>query len=465
MAQSTVTKKSHSRAEEGPFAFRDGPVALAALLVWGLIGCSPAESVDERPPNLILISLDTVRWDHMSLHGYERETTPFLTELANESIVFDNAYSVASWTLTSHMTMLTGLNPGQHGVVEGDLALSPELPLLAETLKELGYETFGFHYPGWTDPEHGFGRGFDIYAEHQDAVEAGEHIRAALAERNPNRPFFLFIHLFDAHSALRDSYYTPPPAWNASFSAGASERLSGLDWKQLKKENGDLSPQQLEDAIALYDAGILFVDSALRDWVGEWRAEGLLADTLLAITADHGEGLQTRPNSFWGHGGVFQEGLRVPLVLRFPDGWRAGERVTEIVGHVDLVPTVLDFVGLPHDPRMPGYSLRRGRPVDSVILADAKYGKSLTSVYVQWPWKLLVRENTSADCAYDLEADASEVAPVRGAELDRLKASIRSAWDAEQAGREPVEAAPIQAVEKTQEQVRELEELGYAGDD
>src|SRR5262245_55049055 len=171
--------------------------ALAWLAALALAGCSHGPPAR---PSLILVSIDTLRADHLGLYGYARDTSPFLDRFAKRALVYEHAFTPAAWTLVAHMTMLTGLYPEQHGVLAGKLALAPDVPLLAERLKKAGYQTLGLYQPTWVHPRHGFGRGFDVFRPHDDAAQAGEHLFEELAKLDPARPFFLFVHLFDVHN-------------------------------------------------------------------------------------------------------------------------------------------------------------------------------------------------------------------------------------------------------------------------
>ena len=226
-------------------------LAAAALL---LAACSKDLPPYEGPAeSVILISLDTLRRDHVGFHGYERETTPHLDALAEEGIVFDRCYTTMSWTLIAHMSLLTGMYPSQHKVWAREAALPLTIPTLAERFADLGYHTMGFHYPGWLDPRYGYERGFDVYRPHQTAEEAEKHMLAAMKSRPKDRPFFLFVHLFDAHNApLRQSrsLYTPPAPFDETFLPGAFERLEGLDFYQLWSANKvEVTPEQHEAII------------------------------------------------------------------------------------------------------------------------------------------------------------------------------------------------------------------------
>ncbi len=437
-------------------------VALLALFAV-LAGCGSGS--DERPPNVILISLDTLRADHMSLYGYERETTPYLERLAQESLVFDRAHSVAPWTLISHVTMLTGLYPEQHGVVSKEVALSPRIPFLAQRLHDYGYQTIGLYKPGWIGVRYGHDRGFDVFLDHERAPLAEEHLDASLAELEPGSPYFLFLHLFDAHKdaipKASSLLYRAPKPFDTLFIPDAKQRLEGVDFREVVPGRVSLTPEQLEAMIALYDGKIRYVDTMLEKWIEGWRADGLLEDTLIVITADHGENLGERRDDLNGHGKLFEEGLHIPMIVRFPDGYRAGERDSALVSLVDVVPTVIDAVGLDPDPRLPGFSLRDGAPAERTVGAHKQ-----TTARIRWPWKLTWSRGERY--LVNLEEDPLEEQRILPDDplFQRIAPELEAAFDALLAAEPGFDAAPIPAIEEQSEALKEeLDALGYAGEE
>lgn len=322
-----------------------GPLVGASALL-GLAACAGEDASPD--PLVVLVSIDTARADHTSLYGYERDTTPFLAELAQDALVFEEAYSPASWTLTAHATMLSGLQPDEHGIVEEELAFSPELPLLAEVLSERGVATAGFYYPSWVHPRFGMDRGFDLFVKHRDAAHARENLNAWLDAGGGEGPTFAFIHLFDVHSAEfradQPLLYAPPPEYRGLFDPEAAAQFELRDpqafWNNIKQP----TPRQTEALVALYDAGLRYIDDWLRDLSVEFADRGYGERLTWLVTSDHGEALGDRL-ILADHGGMRPEGLRVPLLVR-PAGGVAAGRPTALASLADLAPTIAGLFGL-----------------------------------------------------------------------------------------------------------------------
>lgn len=421
-------------------------------------------------PDIILISIDTLRRDHVGLYGYERDTTPNLDTLAEECVVFEEACATAAWTLSSHMTMLTGLYPGQHEVNSAKSALHESFPTLTQRLKERGYHTIGLYRPGWLDPRYGFDRGFDTYVSHRLAHEAEANLREALTKREPDKPLFLFIHIFDVHCEdlkhTEGTMYAPPAPYDELFTTNAEETLAGLDmfrlWCEPKGKDTlkIITEEQRDTLIGLYDGGIRYVDDEIAGWIEELREKGLFDDAMFIVTADHGEGLAQRYARWGGHGDLHEEGLAVPLLIRFPGARWAGKRVPQRVSHVDLLPTVLDWLGS-YDPRLPGVSLLEevdgGRTVIAQMGGEAVY---------EGRWKLIGNSQGNDDLLFDLEKDPLELNPIVvkdetpeeravRARLQTALRELRESWfEPGSAKAKEAESAATRA---------ELEKLGYAG--
>lgn len=395
-----------------------GSVALmlGALPVAALVSCGGEAKLP--PPDIILISLDTLRQDRCSFHGYGRETTPFLAELGKDSLVFNRAYSTAPWTLISHATMLTGMYPAQHRVWERTAAISPSIPTLAERMSDHGMETRGVYFPGWLDPRFGFDRGFDEYREAKNADEA----KAALDVMTDGfdaADYFLFVHLFDIHSdSLQQPgsvIYEVPEPYDSLFVTDARKKLEGIDADQaFNLAAVGFTPEMVDAVGALYDGGIRYVDDKLAAWFAEWEEDGMLENAIIIITSDHGEGLALRQHHFGGHGLFFEEGLKVPMIVHATEGARAwlkqergltdadlvGRR-DDLVSHVDILPTVLDVLDLPSTMPYEGRSLYRQIPKDRIVHAQRAGGNAAYRGYTKATFDSEGRVLTAVDLAED----------------------------------------------------------------
>ena len=369
---------------------------VSVALGLALVGCSPKDTEGAAQPNLLLVSIDCLRADHVSCYGYGRKTTPTLDQLAEGGVRFERTISSSSWTLPAHLSMLTGLPVSAHGVDDDRLysrrdnqGAPIEVPLrgvfVSEVLQSAGYATAGFFTWKYLEDQFGFGPGFDVWerlghtfyshpevapqwerlqaagdvegmkslaAEHPDLFDAArpsapETVDRALAwlgeheDTQDDQPFFLFVHLFDAH----DPYHPPEPHYSL-FGEGYTGPIDGHNVTSPDSPvRGDMDPADLKRLVSLYDGAIHFVDSELARLFEGLRARGLEENTLVVVTADHGE-------EFFEHGNkthrrqLHMESIAVPLILSWPGGLPAGQVVKETTGLVDLVPTLLAAAGV-----------------------------------------------------------------------------------------------------------------------
>ena len=426
-----------------------------STLVLLLTGTACSRAAAPERPSIILVSIDTLRADHVGLYGYSRPTTPFLDRWSQGGIVFERAFTTAAWTLVAHMTMLTGLFPDQHGVYKKNKALSPEIPLLAERLRAAGYRTHALFLDGWISARHGFDRGFDTFVKHADLAEADRHLRTLLPKLESEQPFFLFVHLFDVHCGdlSKDELpYQEPEPYQDQFVENRAPLPPGPFGKYWEQPS-PLSPEQLAHLTALYDGGIRHVDERLENWFGELERRGLSRGALMIVTADHGEALgeHGRLNQ---HGDSWQSALHVPLIVRAPDGAGAGKRIETPVHLGDIVPTALAAAGVARDAHLPGTSLLGPIPPARVIA-----GIKLPEAFVlKWPEKIVLEHTLSGRNyrATDLEQDPDERSP-RAGEPTRFDA-LRS-----EALGTMVFPQPLQA-EMSDTDRAKLDALGYGGD-
>jgi arylsulfatase A-like enzyme/Flp pilus assembly protein TadD len=317
-----------------PFSFMRRACMLSLFL---LLPALTAAATD--PPNIVLITLDTVRADRMGFLGSKLGLTPQLDALASEGVVFEHAYSQAPITPVSHATILTGTFPQYHGIRNFGDRLPPGVPFLPEILHAQGYHTGAFVGSIILDPKNGFAsgfeRGFDVYNAGFHRQKTGERREASMQRRGEvtlgyalewlgqqqGGPFFLWFHLWDAHDP-----YNPPEPFRSRF------------------------PK------APYNGGIAYVDATVGKLFDYLRKQGLYDNTLIAVAADHGE-------SLGDHGELthsiflYDATIHVPMLLKFPGNRFVGQRVSSAASLVDLAPTVLEALGQTPPPAMQGRSL------------------------------------------------------------------------------------------------------------
>jgi arylsulfatase A-like enzyme len=340
---------------------RWGAVALRGL---GVLLLALASACD-RPaapdqPSFLVVSLDTTRASQMGLYGHTRRTTPQIDAVADRGLVFDRAFTLAPNTLEAHASLFTGLLPSAHDVHdrgEGQ-AIPPDARTLAEDFLAAGYQTAGFAAHGdWLTERFGMDRGFERFSSsYRPARDVLAEASTFLRERDPARPFFLFVHLFDAHSDWASRAYDAPFPFAGRFTEGAGgpardPASGGLTGSQFLKAIGagdvSVTPEQLESLRAEYDEGLAALDSQLGSFLHGARAS--LDQAYVVLTADHGEAFLEHGEML--HGTLHDEVMRVPLVMLPPQGRVHGlgapRRVEEPVSLVDLRATLLGLAGLP----------------------------------------------------------------------------------------------------------------------
>lgn len=318
-------------------------------MIWLALACTrPALPPGGAQPDVILLSVDTLRADHVGAYGYARDTTPFLDQLAAEGTRFAHARSPSPWTLPSHVTLLSGQLPHRHGVIEDDRQIPGDLALLTQAYADAGYATCGAVATLFVGARFGFDRGFDGFEDFgvtkksnlkatvdaQDVVDAGlDCVRA-----HPEQPVFVFLHVYDAHYP-----YAAPGAFETLFDrAGTRDDATYRNYRFHRKN--PLSDDQMAHQIAQYDEEIRYVDSELERLVTAFRSAD--RPPWVVVTADHGEEFGERGS--WGHAHtLYAEQLRVPLVVNGP-GVQA-QVIDDVVGLHDVAPTLAGIIGVPWD--------------------------------------------------------------------------------------------------------------------
>lgn len=326
----------------------------AALLALALaaFGCGSTNE-DPARPNLVLITLDTTRADHLSTYGYFRETSPFLDELARESLVFERLIVPMETTLPTHMSILTGTHPLEHGVLANStqggarFVPSPLLQSFATLSQQAGYATGGFVSAVPLRSGSGAEIGFDVYSQPEGKSRPGnETADPAIAwlRKRGSQPFFLWVHFYDAHYP-----FEAPQGFAGSFSTD-----DALEAYIAERQIPDTAPRPLvnevdvaRDVINRYDAEILFADSQLGRILDALRAREDWDNTAVVVAGDHGEGLCQ--HGLAAHGSTWDEQLRAPLVIRVPG--EAPRHIDTPLSSMDVLPILMNLVSPPRPSR------------------------------------------------------------------------------------------------------------------
>lgn len=412
---------------------------------------------------VILVSIDTLRRDHVGIYGHPKATSPAIDELGRQGLVVDDAVSVSSWTLPAHVSMVTSLEPSAHGAIDLDHAFNRRAPTLAVMFHQAGWLTQAVTSHLYVSSKFGFDEGFDRfdYAFDRKADEVADRAISFLDHVGP-RPFFLFLHFYDVHLD-----YTPPEdtlrimepvPYTGGISGTRASLFAHLD-------RATLDPRDLAHVLALYDAEIRHVDDELRRVFAHLRDLGLAGTTLVAVTADHGEEFLDHGN--WEHRAtLYEELIRVPLVFNGP-GIAAGQRLAAQASLLDVAPTILDWARLPPLPAARGQSLLRPLPAGRETYGETEFGAGSTRKRFlrggAASWKTVlsfkVRDGTPAgEEWFDLAQDPRELrsTPPPKAAADVLRARLVKRW--QDAVRQGQGAVPV---DLSSEQIEQLRALGY----
>lgn len=407
----------------------------------------------------------------MSAYGYATPTTPFLSELAEQSLLFETTYATAPWTAPSMASIFTGLAPATHGVLHGELQkgrawnhdrLAEEFETLPEALQRGGYRTFGVTTNAHASAATGFAQGFDqlLEASWEDASKANRLALGFKKELEGQTPFFLWVHYFDPHAP-----YHSDPLWLAAHAP------AGVDWRRFdglpmpdiwgaRSELRESSGAKLKGLIALYDAEIARTDRALREL---FEALEIDSSTFVLVTSDHGEGFFDHGHI--GHGAsLFEDQVRVPLMIRPAGAAVAPERIATPVSIVDVYPTLLQAAGLEPENPVHGIDLLattppgggEGRPL---VFGNRRRGRLSEGLRLD-RWKYHRGADAAQELLFDLAADPGErknLARQAPEILARMR-ETRARWDQQW----PEFDAPRNASRVSPDQARQLRALGYA---
>jgi arylsulfatase A-like enzyme len=413
---------------------------------------TPAATAPVVPrTNVVLITIDTLRADHLGAYGYRRPTSPRLDAFARRAVVFDQAYTYWPKTRGSFVAMMSGRRDSQSGYGKSHPLLLDFNPTLAEVLKGAGYRTAAVVDNPNVAAQHGYARGFDRYREtwlkeenlptEIDRTRAitGDGI-AFLEQAGPDQPFFLWLHYVNPHAP-----YTPPAPYDTAFltdgAADRGPRLRTVDGfvGGIRKEWAVPGRDRLGYYVAQYDGEIAAVDQEVGKVLDALDRSPHAARTLVVVTSDHGESLGEH-DYYFDHGQDLHDPcLRIPLLVAEP-GVGGGTRSSELASTLDLVPTVLDAVKVSYPPDLAGTSLLpalRGRALDRDRLF-ARNDRNLSAGFdARWKAVATPRESAFAYALFDRQADPGETRDVSKTKPDDLRAARRELelfvqrWDSE----------------------------------
>jgi len=336
----------------------------AAFAVFGNPRIVPADqAMISKPPNAILICMDTLRGDHLSCCGYPFPVSPSIDRLAEESLLFENAISTSSWTLPSHLAFLSGIPLGQHDLPYKHRKMRPGQTTVAGYLKNLGYYTSAYVGGGYVGAEFGMDQGFDYFDENSLDVSRGfPRVEKWLETRESEEPFFLFFHFFDVHTPYGDKAADPRRFFDQCGCACDENLVKEIQSGAYTNEGAcgrfrvDISNRARHHMIHLYDADIAHADEYMQRLFDLLQRLELYDTTTIIITSDHGEEFGEHGN--WQHSkNLYREVVRVPMILKPPKGAYPIGRISTPVSTLDIAPTLAELAGAPPDPAWQGSSL------------------------------------------------------------------------------------------------------------
>lgn len=367
-----------------------GIVALVAMFVY-------TSNIRSEKPNILVIQIDTVRADHLGVYGYDKETSPFLDSLFRRGTVFTNAFAPAYLTFQTDAAIMSGLYLSQNGVRTWTTPVRDDVPLVQEIFKLHGYETHAFVWTGLRE-YFGLTRGYDTYTRaplKDNFASSSPKVLETL--KGATKPAFITWTIYDVHVPMlpADPQFVTEPYdgpfatvrafdWTGQSTSTIRYR-EGNTWRTYEKT--EASRRYVE---AQYDSGIRRVDDGLKAFFAEAKKQGLLKNTIVVITAEHGEELGER--GFYFHRDIYNTGVHVPLVIILPHGW--GRVVDTPVTLIDLAPTLTELAGIPRFEAGEGVSLvpalsGEHLPERTIYIEREPFNEFAV---VEWPYKLIVRD-------------------------------------------------------------------------
>jgi arylsulfatase A-like enzyme len=384
-------------------------------------------------PNVMLIVIDTLCADHLGCYGYSRNTSPNVDMLAKEGVLFENAFAQVPWTLPSIMSIMTSLYPSVHELdlpANSGRKLDEERKTLAEYLNEKGYRTGAFVGAGGNVSANFHSQGFDFYDDEisyssrynylillnmigrglgfysSRLADSTADLASYWLDRNEHKPFFLFVHCFDPH----DPYGSPEPFTKMYSNNYKGTIKPGACGEDLHFVTLNMNQDDIDFVVALYDGEISFFDDQVGKLIKKLKDLGLMENTLIVLTSDHGE-------EFWEHGGVehgrvnYDESIQVPLIIRHPSFEH--KRVDTQAQLIDIMPTILDYLNIPIDGEAQGVSLfplLKGHGIKELpAFSETKLPGPKPLAIRTRNYKFIINTEDGSEELYDLLKDPGEL--------------------------------------------------------
>ena len=388
--------------------------ALLSITLVGLLFIGGRDQSGERP-NLVVISVDALAARHLELYGYTRNTAPNLSEFAEQAVVFPDAYSQSSWTLPSHASMFTGLEPLSHGAITEQSVLDKRHHTLAEVLRNAGYYTAAFvdGFQGFfLDAARGLAQGFDVYDQ-----EGGGSLKIAPKAlewlSRQTKPYFAFIHFYDVHldyepSARSRQLFVDPDYGGKVDGYWSTLENLGCEMHPTGEANCPLDAADKRHLRDLYDAEIFDLDNNLAALLGKLKEDALRGNTIVVLTSDHGT--EFFQHDGFNHNQLYEESLRVPFVLHGVGKQPEPQRERQ-VWSVDLLPTVLDVLNLPAPGIVAGVSVfaTQGKARSLTFSDGHRFGLRLQAWKLICPQEQIIEKSAAPTCElYNLKEDPAE---------------------------------------------------------
>lgn len=418
-----------------------------------------------KGPNVILIIIDTLRADHVGCYGYQRNTSPRIDEFSEDSVIFKNAIASAPWTTPSIANIFTSKYPAEMGFKDEPVVLKDSLLTLTEIFKENRYRTKGIISHAFISSELGFDQGFDSYDEENSKghgyISSPSIAQKAITflEKNRNNKFFLFLHFFDPHyDFILHEKYNYFPDYDGFL-------YSGQPIDKLRNRAHNMSPDDIRYIKALYDSEISFTDEFIGSIFDKLKEMDLYRDSLIILTADHGEEFAEREDFWIGHGTkLYQELIHVPLVIKLSKN-KIKKTIDEYIGLIDLMPTIVDLVGirLPREYKHDGkiVSLDKDEELtNNIIISETQILAPLQSVI--WKgWKYIYDKEINFKKLFSLKNDPAELQNViaENEEISNTLDEILHKWNGYI--QSELKHSEVNKPKFTEEQKEILRSLGY----